>query len=51
MVAAATVLLTSERRSSLKAEELLVGAFWARRDNTSAFAQMRQTPTLALVKA
>ena len=51
MVAAATALLTSERRSSFKAEDFSVEAVWARRDNTSAFGQMRQAPSLALVKA
>ena len=51
VVATATALLTSERRSSFKAEGLSVGAVWARRDNSSAFGQMRRAPTLALVKA
>ena len=51
VVAAATAFLTSERRSSFKAEDLSVGAVWARRGNTSAFGQMRRAPTLALVKA
>ena len=51
VVAAATVLPASERRSSFKAEDLWVGAVWARRDNTSTFGQMRRAPTLALVKA
>ena len=51
VVAAATALLTSERRSSFKAEDLSVGAVWTRRDNTSVFGQMRRAPILALVKA
>ena len=51
VIAAAKALLTSERRSSFKAEDLSVGAVWARRDNSSAFGQMRRAPTLALVKA
>ena len=51
LIAAATALLTSERRSSFKAEDISVGAVWARRDNSSAFGQMRRAPTLALVKA
>ena len=49
-VAAATVL-TSERRSSFRAECLSVGAVWARRDNNSAFGQIRRATTLALIKA
>ena len=51
VVAAATAFLTSERRSLFKAEDLSVGAVWARRDNSSAFAQVRRAPTHALVKA
>ena len=51
VVAAATILLTSERRSSFRAENLSVGVVWARRDNNSAFGQMRRAPALALVKA
>ena len=51
VVAAATVLLTSKRRSSFRAQDLSVRGVWARRDNNSAFGQMRQAPTLALVKA
>ena len=51
VIAAATSLLTSERRSSFKAECLSVGAVWARRDNSSAFGRMRRAPTLVLVKA
>ena len=51
LIAAATALLTSERRSSFKAEDLWVGVVWARRDNSSAFGQMRRAPTLALVNA
>ena len=50
VVAAATVLLTSERQSSFRAEDLSVGAVWARCDNTSAFGQMMRAPTLALIK-
>ena len=51
VVAAAAVLLTSERRSPFKTGDLSVGAVWARLDNTSAFGQMRRALTLALVKA
>ena len=51
VIAAATVPVKSERRSSFRAEDLSVGAVWARRDNTSTFGQMRRAPTLALVKA
>ena len=51
VVAAATALLTSERRSSFKVEDLSVGAVWARCENNSAFRQMRRAPALALVKA
>ena len=36
VIAAATAFLTSERWSSFKAEDLSVGAVWARRDNSSA---------------
>ena len=50
VIAAATDVLTSERRSSFKAEDLSVEAIWARRDNNSAFAQMKRAPTLALVE-
>ena len=51
VVAAAMALLTSERRSSFKAEDTSIGAVWARRKNNSAFGQVRRAPTLALVKA
>ena len=51
VVAAATALLTSERRWSFKAEDLSVGTVWARRGNSSAFGQMRGPPTLAFAKA
>ena len=51
VAAAATVLLTSERRLSYKAEDVSMEAVWARRYNNSAFGQMRQAPTLALIKA
>ena len=50
VVAAATVFLASQRQSSFRAENLSVGAVWARLDNNSAFAQMRRAPTLAFVK-
>ena len=51
VIAVATVLLTSELRSSFRAEDLLVAAVWAGRDNNSTFGQMRRAPTLALAKA
>ena len=51
VVSAARVLLTSERRSSFRAEDFSAGAEWACRDNNSTFGQMRRAPTLALVKA
>ena len=51
VVTTATALLSSERLSLTRAENLSLGEAWARRDNGSFSGQMRRAAALALVKA
>ena len=51
VVTTATALLSFEGLSLMRAEDLSVGAAWARRDNGSFSGQMRRAPTVVLVKA
>ena len=51
VVPAATALLTSERRSSFKAETFHSGRSGSAAKNNSAFGQTRRAFTLALAKA